>query len=258
MGTTEIAGGRRPGAAAPRRLAGAPMSTEDTLPFGMPYKRDTRYDPPPALMALQEQPLRPMRYYPDGTEGWLVTGHAEARRILADPRFVTGERFTHSPTDLPARVRLDLGAGPARVLPVLRPARAHPVAPQGHRRVHRQADEGPRTAHRRHRRRAYRRDARGRPAPPTWSANSPCPCPRWSSARCSASPTPTATTFQRNSADMLDLSLLGRGAQQVDGRAVRLPHGARPGQARRPRRRHAQRSWRPTATSTTSRLPASA
>ena len=77
------------------------MSTEDSLPFGMPYKRDTRYDPPPALMALQEQPLRPMRYYPDGTEGWLVTGHAEARRILADPRFVTGERFTHSPTDLP-------------------------------------------------------------------------------------------------------------------------------------------------------------
>jgi cytochrome P450 len=77
------------------------MSTEDTLPFGMPYQRDTRYDPPPALMALQEQPLRPMRYYPDGTEGWLVTGHAEARRILADPRFVTGEQFTHSPTELP-------------------------------------------------------------------------------------------------------------------------------------------------------------
>jgi cytochrome P450 len=77
------------------------MSTADTLPFGMPYRRETRYDPPPALMAMQSRPLRPMKYYPDGLEGWLVTGHAEARKVLADPRFVTGERFTHSPTELP-------------------------------------------------------------------------------------------------------------------------------------------------------------
>jgi cytochrome P450 len=77
------------------------MSQTDSLPYGMPYRRETRYDPPTALMALQEQPLRPMKYYPDGVEGWLVTGHAHGRQILADPRFVTGERFTHSPTELP-------------------------------------------------------------------------------------------------------------------------------------------------------------
>lgn len=89
------------------------MSTEDTateataeeaaeaLPYGMPYRRETRYDPPAGLLAMQERPLRPMRYYPDGVEGWLVTGHAEARKVLADPRFVTGERFTRSPTELP-------------------------------------------------------------------------------------------------------------------------------------------------------------
>jgi cytochrome P450 len=77
------------------------MSQVDDLPHGMPYQRETRYDPPTGLMALQEQPLRPMKYYPDGVEGWLVTGHAQGRRILADPRFVTGERFTHSPTELP-------------------------------------------------------------------------------------------------------------------------------------------------------------
>jgi cytochrome P450 len=73
----------------------------EALPFGMPYQRETRYDPPSGLMDLQSKPLRPIRYYPDGTEGWLVTGHAEGRKVLADPRFATGERFTHSPTELP-------------------------------------------------------------------------------------------------------------------------------------------------------------
>jgi cytochrome P450 len=73
----------------------------EAMPYGMPYLRETRYDPPPALIDLQSKPLRPIKYYPDGVEGWLVTGHAEARKVLADPRFVTGERFTHSPTELP-------------------------------------------------------------------------------------------------------------------------------------------------------------
>lgn len=74
---------------------------EAELPLGMPYRREARYDPPTALLDMQGQPLRPMKYYPDGVEGWLVTGHAESRKVLADPRFVTGERFTHSPTELP-------------------------------------------------------------------------------------------------------------------------------------------------------------
>ncbi|MFG3342333.1 cytochrome P450 [Glycomyces sp. NPDC048151] len=85
------------------------MSTEDTvrddaaeaLPYGMPYLRETRYDPPAGVMDLQSKPLRPIRYYPDEQEGWLVTGHAEARKVLADPRFSTAERFTRSPTELP-------------------------------------------------------------------------------------------------------------------------------------------------------------
>ncbi|THV24446.1 cytochrome P450 [Glycomyces paridis] len=67
----------------------------------MPYHRETRHDPPAALMALQERPLRRMTYYPDGAEGWLVTGHAASRKVLADPRFVTGEQFVRSPTDQP-------------------------------------------------------------------------------------------------------------------------------------------------------------
>lgn len=76
-------------------------AAEDALPYGMPYRRETRYDPPAGLMDLQDEPIRPIRYYPDGAEGWLVTGHAEGRKVLADPRFATGERFTHSPTELP-------------------------------------------------------------------------------------------------------------------------------------------------------------
>ncbi|GAA2270055.1 cytochrome P450 [Glycomyces scopariae] len=77
------------------------MSETEEPPFGMPYRRETRYDPPAALLELQDRPLRRIRYHPDGVEGWLATGHAESRRILADPRFVMGERFLHSPTDLP-------------------------------------------------------------------------------------------------------------------------------------------------------------
>ncbi|GAA1661597.1 cytochrome P450 [Glycomyces endophyticus] len=77
------------------------MSRSEEPPYGMPYDRETRYDPPSALLELQDQPVRRIRYYPDGVEGWLVTGHAEGRRVLADPRFVTGERFVHSPTELP-------------------------------------------------------------------------------------------------------------------------------------------------------------
>ncbi|MFD0557052.1 cytochrome P450 [Stackebrandtia endophytica] len=68
---------------------------------GMPYRRETPFDPPTALLALQDRPLRPMTYQPDGVDGWLVTGHAQARTILADPRFVLGQRFVRSPTELP-------------------------------------------------------------------------------------------------------------------------------------------------------------
>lgn len=41
-------------------------------------------DPPPGLARLREEgPLS----YPDGHVGWVVTGHALARLVLADPRF---------------------------------------------------------------------------------------------------------------------------------------------------------------------------
>jgi cytochrome P450 len=77
------------------------MSTADTLPFGMPYRKDTRYDPPRALLDLQSVPVRRIRYHPDGVEGWLVTGYDEARRALADVRWSNAVDPVRSPIDLP-------------------------------------------------------------------------------------------------------------------------------------------------------------
>jgi cytochrome P450 len=62
----------------------------------------TRRDPfqPPA--ELRGPPLRPLRLA-DGHAGWLVTGHALARRVLADPRFTASR--PHALVGDPARDR---------------------------------------------------------------------------------------------------------------------------------------------------------
>jgi cytochrome P450 len=70
-----------------------------TLPTTRP--RGCPFDPPAALAPLREErPLRPMRY-PDGHVGWLATGHAVIRAILADPRFSSRPDRMHFPTDRP-------------------------------------------------------------------------------------------------------------------------------------------------------------
>ncbi|MFF5991651.1 cytochrome P450 [Prauserella flavalba] len=51
----------------------------------LPTRRDNPFDPPPEL-ADEERPLRRLAF-PDGHTGWLVTGHALARAVLADVRF---------------------------------------------------------------------------------------------------------------------------------------------------------------------------
>ncbi|MEV4433153.1 cytochrome P450 [Streptomyces sp. NPDC049555] len=62
-----------------------------TRPVGCPF------DPPAELARLrEEQPLRRMRY-PDGHLGWLATGHATVRAILADPRFSSRYELLHLP-----------------------------------------------------------------------------------------------------------------------------------------------------------------
>ena len=57
------------------------METLKTLPL----EREDPFEPPAALKELHG-PLHPMTYS-DGHLGWLVTGYAVARAVLADPRF---------------------------------------------------------------------------------------------------------------------------------------------------------------------------
>ncbi|MFF3343050.1 cytochrome P450 [Streptomyces flavidovirens] len=72
-------------------------TTADELPT-LPTDRRTGcpFDPPAELTALSDKPLRRMRYA-DGHIGWLVTGHATARAILADPRFSSRYELLHLP-----------------------------------------------------------------------------------------------------------------------------------------------------------------
>jgi hypothetical protein len=57
------------------------METLESVPF----EREDPFQPPAVLKELHG-PLHPMTYA-DGRLGWLVTGYAEARAVLDDPRF---------------------------------------------------------------------------------------------------------------------------------------------------------------------------
>ncbi|MFH9202404.1 cytochrome P450 [Streptomyces anulatus] len=72
-------------------------ATTDELPV-LPTDRHTGcpFDPPAALTALSDRPVRRLRYA-DGHVGRLVTGHAAARAVLADPRFSSRYELLHLP-----------------------------------------------------------------------------------------------------------------------------------------------------------------
>ncbi|MGV9305268.1 cytochrome P450 [Nonomuraea sp. NPDC003727] len=58
-----------------------------------PMTRQRRFDPPDELFD-DPAPVRPLTFA-DGHQGWLVTGHAAGRAVLADPRFSTVPRRLH-------------------------------------------------------------------------------------------------------------------------------------------------------------------
>ncbi|AXB41675.1 cytochrome P450 [Amycolatopsis albispora] len=62
--------------------------TETTIPQGLPMDRDAGpFDPPSAITRLREtRPVSPLAF-PDGHQGWLVTGYEAVRRLMADTRF---------------------------------------------------------------------------------------------------------------------------------------------------------------------------
>ncbi|MEU0689254.1 cytochrome P450 [Streptomyces uncialis] len=70
-------------------------------PPALPIDRHTGcpFDPPEGLTALSDEPIRPLRYA-DGHIGRLVTGHAAARAILADPRFSSRYELLHLPVPI--------------------------------------------------------------------------------------------------------------------------------------------------------------
>src|SRR5688500_5254772 len=63
----------------------------------LPTTRTSPFAPPEALAEIRaERPVTRLAY-PDGHEGWLVTGHAQARAVLADPRFSSRPELRHHP-----------------------------------------------------------------------------------------------------------------------------------------------------------------
>ncbi|MFK0295781.1 cytochrome P450 [Streptomyces sp. NPDC090442] len=80
------------------------MSDPIPLPNGLPTERDAGpFDPPRYLARLREsRPVCPMRF-PDGHEGWVVTGYEAVRQLLADTRFSSRQDLgvLHVPYETP-------------------------------------------------------------------------------------------------------------------------------------------------------------
>jgi cytochrome P450 len=66
-------------------------SLPTTRPAGCPF------DPPAELTRIREESPITRMTYPDGHIGWLVTGHALARAVFADPRFSSRYELMHYP-----------------------------------------------------------------------------------------------------------------------------------------------------------------
>ncbi|MCX5612948.1 cytochrome P450 [Streptomyces sp. NBC_00047] len=63
------------------------MTRTDLQPVAFPTERTCPFSPPPKLTELRDEHPVSRLAYPDGTDGWLVTGYAAARAVLNDPRF---------------------------------------------------------------------------------------------------------------------------------------------------------------------------
>ncbi|WP_414945336.1 cytochrome P450 [Amycolatopsis sp. cmx-11-32] len=80
------------------------MTQPVPVPQGLPMQRDAGpFDPPREITRLREaRPVSPM-VFPDGHEGWLVTGYDEVRQMMADPRFSSRQDIgiLHLPYETP-------------------------------------------------------------------------------------------------------------------------------------------------------------
>ncbi|WP_040782693.1 cytochrome P450 [Nocardia pneumoniae] len=80
------------------------MSETSSIPRGLPMTRDAGpFDPPREITRLREvRPVSPL-LFPDGHEGWLVTGYDAVRQLLADTRFSSRQDIgiVHVPYETP-------------------------------------------------------------------------------------------------------------------------------------------------------------
>ncbi|MGW0231201.1 cytochrome P450 [Actinopolymorpha singaporensis] len=80
------------------------MSQTVSIPHGLPMERDAGpFDPPREITRLREvRPVSPM-IFPDGHQGWLVTGYEAVRRLMADTRFSSRQDLgvVHVPYETP-------------------------------------------------------------------------------------------------------------------------------------------------------------
>ncbi|AXX28627.1 cytochrome P450 [Actinosynnema pretiosum subsp. pretiosum] len=76
----------------------------ETIHPELPTTRRRPFDPPARLGELRaEAPITPLGF-PDGHDGWLVTGHDLARAVLADLRFSNRAELKHAPVRLGGQV----------------------------------------------------------------------------------------------------------------------------------------------------------
>ena len=80
------------------------MSHTLPVPHGLPTERDAGpFDPPRAITRLREtHPVSPL-LFPDGHQGWIVTGYDEVRELMADTRFSSRQDLgpLHEPIEIP-------------------------------------------------------------------------------------------------------------------------------------------------------------
>ena len=80
------------------------MSQTAPIPHGLLTERDAGpFDPPRQITRLREaRPVSPM-VFPDGHEGWIVTGYDAVRQLMADTRFSSRQDIgiLHEPYEIP-------------------------------------------------------------------------------------------------------------------------------------------------------------
>ncbi|UGT41784.1 cytochrome P450 [Nocardia yamanashiensis] len=80
------------------------MSTTVPVPHGLPMDRNAGpFDPPREITALRAaRPVSPL-IFPDGHEGWLVTGYDAVRQVMSDTRFSSRQDLgiVHVPYETP-------------------------------------------------------------------------------------------------------------------------------------------------------------